>query len=129
MKFKDNEAIYMQIADLVCENILEGKLPTGAKIPSVRDMAIELQVNPNTVMRSYDILQNREIIFNKRGMGLFVSENAQQIIRTDKRQSFLKIRLPELFKEMKLLEISSTELINLYEEYNTNLKPNHNENQ
>jgi len=127
MKFKDNEAIYIQIADLVCENILEGKLPMGEKIPSVRDLAIQLQVNPNTVMRSYDTLQNREIIFNKRGLGFFVSENAQQIIRTGKRQSFLKIRLPELFKEMKLLEISSAELINLYQEYNANLKPNHNE--
>ncbi|HEV2355272.1 MAG TPA: GntR family transcriptional regulator, partial [Puia sp.] len=73
MEFRDNEAIYLQIAGLVCENILTGKWLPGEKILSVRDLAVELEVNPNTVMRSYELLQEQGIVFNKRGQGLFVA--------------------------------------------------------
>ena len=77
MEFRDNEAIYLQIAALVSDNILLGKWPGEQKIPSVRDLAVELEVNPNTVMRSYEFLQNQGIIYNKRGLGLFVAPDGR----------------------------------------------------
>ena len=62
MEFRTNEAIYLQIAAYVSENILLGKWLPEQKIPSVRDMAVELEVNPNTVMRAYELLQTLEVL-------------------------------------------------------------------
>lgn len=132
MDFKENEAIYLQIAKYVGEEILAGKWVVEDKIFSVRDLAIKLQVNPNTVMRSYDYLQNREIIYNKRGIGFFVSPGAVTKIKDDKKRSFLKEELPVLFKTMKLLNIDLDEVRQLYEQFKSgsyNHQSNKNENQ
>lgn len=69
MDFKDTQAIYMQIADFVCDNIVSGKWSGDGRIPSVRELGMQLEVNPNTVMRAYEWLENRQIIYNKRGIG------------------------------------------------------------
>ncbi len=76
MQFKDSQAIYLQIADYVCEKILLKEWKAHEKIPSVREMAVLLEVNPNTVMRTYDFLQQQDIVYNQRGIGFFVTENA-----------------------------------------------------
>jgi len=89
MEFRDNEAIYMQIANNVSENILLGKWKSEDKILSVRDMAVEMQVNPNTVIRTYELLENQNIIYTKRGLGFFVSPDAVERIRKFKRERFL----------------------------------------
>ncbi len=65
MNFNEKQAIYLQIASIVCDTILEGKWKVD-KIPSVRELAVDLQVNPNTVMRAYDHLQQEQILMNKR---------------------------------------------------------------
>ena len=70
MDFRENPAIYIQIAEYVCEQILLKKWNLGDKIISIRDLAINMEVNPNTVQRAYDFLQQREIITNKRGIGI-----------------------------------------------------------
>jgi GntR family transcriptional regulator len=78
MEFGDNNAIYLQIADHFCENILLQKWNPGDRIPSVREMAVSIEVNPNTVMRTFNYLQDKGIIFNKRGIGYFVTEDGFQ---------------------------------------------------
>jgi DNA-binding transcriptional regulator YhcF (GntR family) len=115
MNFKDKEPIYIQIADFVSEHISLAKWLPEEKIPSVRDLAGDLQVNPNTVMRAYEYLQNQEIIFNKRGLGLFVNINAVEIINGLRREKFLQQELPILFKSLFLLDIDLEELKNRYE--------------
>lgn len=115
MNFKDKEPIYIQIADFVTEHISLAKWLPEEKIPSVRDLAGDLQVNPNTVMRAYEYLQNQEIIFNKRGLGLFVNINAVEIINGLRREKFLQQELPILFKSLFLLDIDLEELKNRYE--------------
>jgi GntR family transcriptional regulator len=117
MEFKSNEAIYIQIAHYVIEQILLDKWVSDSKILSVRDLAIELQVNPNTVMRSYEYLQNKEIIYNKRGIGFFVSMDAIKRIMQEKRESFLKEELPALFKSMALLNVSIGEITAEYQKF------------
>jgi len=72
MEFRDKQAIYLQISEYVCEQILLNKWLVGEKISSIRDLAVAMQVNPNTVQRAYDFLQQQEIITNKRGVGYFV---------------------------------------------------------
>jgi DNA-binding transcriptional regulator YhcF (GntR family) len=115
MNFKDKEPIYIQIADFVTEHISLAKWLPEEKIPSVRDLAGDLQVNPNTVMRAYEYLQNQEIIFNKRGLGLFVNTNAVEIINGLRREKFLQQELPIFFKSLFLLDIDLEELKNRYE--------------
>ncbi len=119
MEFKDNEAIYLQIAAFVSDQILMGKWPGGQKIPSVRDMAVELEVNPNTVMRSYEFLQGLEIIYNKRGLGLFVAEDGFDKVKAYRKENFVRQNLPELFKNMYLLGISIDEISLQYQHFQT----------
>lgn len=115
MEFRDNEAIYLQIAAYVSENILLEKWPEEHKIPSVRDLAVELQVNPNTVMRTYEFLQNKEIIYNKRGIGFFVAPTAVKKVKEYRKDRFLQQDLPEFFRNIYLLDISLEEIQKRFE--------------
>ena len=117
MEFKDNEAIYLQIAAFVCENILTGKWTAGQKILSVRDLAVELEVNPNTVMRSYEFLQGLEIVYNKRGLGLFVADDGFDKVKAYRKQQFVEENLPDFFKNIFLLDISIDEVRRQYQDF------------
>jgi len=110
MEFINNKGIFLQIADNISEKVMEGKYPPGEKIPSVRDLAAEIGVNPNTVMRTYGELQTRGIIENKRGVGYFVSDEAVKIIRQWKRKEFFENDLPLIVRQTKMLDISLGEL-------------------
>ena len=115
MEFREQQPIYLQIGDHICDNILRGTWREGDRIPSVRELAIAIEVNPNTVMRSYGFLQDLGIIFNKRGIGYFVSERAYGLTKEFKRESFMGHDLPRLFKTMDLLGITLDELRELYD--------------
>ena len=117
MEFKNNEAIYLQIAAFVCDNILTGKWTAGQKILSVRDLAVELEVNPNTVMRSYEFLQAQEIVYNKRGLGLFVAGDGFEKVKAYRKQSFVQQNLPEFFKNIYLLDIAIDDIRQQYEDF------------
>ena len=114
MQFQSDKPIYLQIIDIVMEKILKDEWQVGEKILSVRDFASSVEVNPNTVMRAYDKLQQDEIIFNKRGLGLFVADNAVQIILKEKKENFIQVEAPKFFQTAKLLKITEEELIELY---------------
>jgi GntR family transcriptional regulator len=115
MEFRENEAIYLQIAAYVSERILLGKWPGDEKIPSVRELAVELEVNPNTVVRAYEFLQNKEVIYNKRGIGFYTAEDAIKKIKVYRKERFLGLELPELFRNIYLLDITMEELVKRYE--------------
>ena len=117
MDFRDKQAIYLQIADYVSEQVLLGRWPVGEKIPSVRDLAAELEVNPNTVMRTYDFLNQQGIIANKRGIGYFPDEESHNRIKAYRREQFLENDLPALFKNMYLLGIELPELETRYQQF------------
>ena len=110
MEFKNSKGIFLQIADSISEKVMEGIYPPGEKIPSVRDLATEMGVNPNTVMRTYSELQARGIIDNKRGVGYYVSSEAMDIIHQWKRKEFLEIELPLIVRQTKMLSITFAEL-------------------
>ena len=115
MEFRDNEAIYLQIAAYMSENILLSKWHIDDKIPSVRDLAVDLQVNPNTVMRTYEYLQNQGIIYNKRGLGFFVAPEAVKRIKAHRKERFLQQDLPEFFRSIYLLDITLDEIQKKFE--------------
>jgi len=117
MEFVDTQAIYQQVADHVCEMILKGSWPEGERIPSVREMAVELQVNPNTVNKGYAYLQDRELIHNQRGIGYFVSESAVERTREIKREEFFRDQLPRVFRTMRLLDITMDDIAERFAAY------------
>ncbi|MEM6764864.1 MAG: GntR family transcriptional regulator [Bacteroidota bacterium] len=117
MEFKQKQAIYIQIADYICENILATRWKAGEKILSVRELATNIQVNPNTVMRTYSFLQEQGIIFNKRGIGYFVAEDALEKTREIRKSDFVDQYLPFLFKTMDLIGLSLEDLQTFYHTY------------
>lgn len=110
MEFDNNKSIFLQIAETINEKVVSGAYPAGEKIPSVREMAADLGVNPNTVMRTYSELQASGIIENKRGVGYFVNRNAPKLILERKRTEFFKKVLPEFLRQASLLGITSSDL-------------------
>ena len=117
MEFQKKDAIYLQIVEKICENILEKRWQEGEKIPSVRELAVDIEVNPNTIMRSYTYLQDMGIIFMKRGIGYFVSDNAYQEIIKIMKEDFIKHDLPRFFKTIDLLKLDFEELKKRYAKY------------
>ncbi len=118
MTFKDNDkAIYLQIADGICDSVLAGSLNPGDRIPSVRDYAARMGVNANTVMRSYDYLDQKGIIFNKRGIGFFISPDAFENIRRERRDTFFNVEADTYFQRMAAIGLTPDEVAALYSEY------------
>ena len=110
MEFSEPKGIYLQIADRMRERILRGEWKTGERIPSIRELAIELGVNPNTVTRSYQKLLDRELISNQRGRGYFVSETAAERALQEMREEFMRDELPRIVGAMRLLGIGMEEI-------------------
>lgn len=117
MTFKENKPIYLQIADRIMDEILQHVYEEEGRVLSVREYAGVVEVNANTVVRTYDYLQNQGIIYNKRGLGYFVSPGAAQKIVALRKETFLQQVLPDVFKEMYLLHISMETLAEMYETY------------
>ena len=108
MEFNSNRSIYLQICDAICEQILSGTLKPDERIPSVREYGAEIGVNPNTIMRSYEKLTSDGIIYNRRGIGYFISPDALETVLEAQRKDFLENELPQILKRMKLLGLDSS---------------------
>ncbi len=106
MDFKQQKAIYLQIAERLCDDILTGVYPEAERLPSVREYAAQMEVNVNTLVRSYDWLQQNEVIYQRRGLGYFVAEGARKVISVMRRQEFFHEQLPTLFRTMHTLGIT-----------------------
>jgi GntR family transcriptional regulator len=112
MPFNNEKAIFLQIADRLSDEILAGVYQAFDRIPSVREYAAKLGVNANTAVKAYDQLAQEGVIYNKRGLGYFVAEDAQRHIKQTRRTVFLKEKLPELVRQMKLLDLTWEDLKN-----------------
>jgi GntR family transcriptional regulator len=117
MDFKDSPAIYIQIAEYVCEQILLKKWRLGDRITSIRDLAVMMEVNPNTVQRAYDFLQQKEIIINKRGIGYFTEDDAQERIMAFRKEQFMENELPVFMRNIYLLKIDFKDIRARFEEF------------
>jgi len=117
MEFKENPAIYIQIAEYVCEQILLKKWKLGEKIISIRDLAVNMEVNPNTVQRAYDFLQQRDIITNKRGVGYFTEDDAMDRILSFRREQFIENELPVFMRNIYLLKIDFKEIKLMFDQF------------
>ena len=103
MEFSEPKGIYLQIADQIRERVVKGDWRGGERIPSIRELAVELGVNPNTVTRSYRSLLARGIIANQRGRGYFVSGDAKERALREMREEFVRDDLPRIIRTMRLV--------------------------
>ena len=110
MEFREPKGIYLQIADQIRERILRGEWKAGQRIPSIRELAVELGVNPNTVTKSYQKLLERELISNQRGRGYFVGEHAAELALNEMKEEFMRNELPRVIGSMRLLGIGVEEI-------------------
>lgn len=117
MDFRENPAIYIQIAEYVCEQILLRRWKLGDKLVSIRELAMSMEVNPNTVQRAYDFLQQRDIIANSRGIGYFIEDSALERIVAFRREQFMENELPVFMKTIYLLQIDFKDLQKQYEQF------------
>ena len=107
MIFNSDKPIFLQMADRLCDEILADKYKDDDRIPSVREYAVLLEVNTNTAVKAYDELARANIIYNKRGLGYFVTKGAKKQI--------MKEKLPELFRQMQLLGITLEDVKDAYD--------------
>ena len=117
MNFKDNKAIYLQIADRIGDQIIAGSLTPDGKVPSVRELAAEIEVNANTVARTYDHLQQNGIIYTKRGLGYFVCPDAKEKIVNLRRRQLMQGEMDYFMGQLKAVGITPDELRQLYSDY------------
>jgi GntR family transcriptional regulator len=103
MKFSQPKGIYQQIAEQLRDRILAGEWHEGERIPSVRELAAAIGVNPNTVTKCYQTLLDRKIIENQRGLGYFVAAEAKRRIVEEMRKEFVRDELPRAFRTMRVL--------------------------
>lgn len=117
MIFKERQSIYLQIAERIADEILAGTYVPGSRVPSVREYAVMIEVNLNTVMRSYDTLQSWGILDMRRGLGYFVADDAVNTILARRLEAFKSTQAAEFFETARTLGITPQELSELYSKY------------
>lgn len=116
MIFSKEKAIYIQIYERLGDEIITGKYADNDHIPGMREYAALLEVNINTVIKSYNMLETRGMIYYKRGLGAFVTPGAAEMVKEERRREFLDKRLPELFSDMRLLGITIDDVVKEWEQ-------------
>ena len=129
MEIRDNgQAIYLQIADYVCNKILLRQWLPEEKIPSVRELAVQISVNPNMVARGYEFLKNNGIIIDKRGIGYFVEKRGLEQAKKFRQEDFFQNELPVFFNTLYTLGIELNDLHQKFEDFKQQINQKENEN-
>ncbi len=116
IEFETNTPIYLQISEMIREAILAGDFKEGEAIPSVRQISVEQNLNPQTVLNATQILINEELIEKKRGLGLYVQKGAREKLQRDERRVFREAEVPKLVTRARLLGFSRSELLQIIEQ-------------
>lgn len=121
-EFNDRSPIYLQIMDLIKMDIVTGKLKSNDKLPSVREMATNLNVNPNTLQRSYQELERLGIVYTQRGTGTFMREGKNMV--EDLKKEMAKEVIDSFILRMKSLGFTSSEIIKSVSQETMEVKQN-----
>ena len=116
--FNNDKPIFQQMADRLCDEILIRTYQDDDRIPSVREYAVMLEVNTNTAVKAYEQLSRENIIYNKRGLGYYVTPGAREQILKQRRKVFLEQQLPELFRQMNLLGLGIEDVVGTWQHLN-----------
>ncbi|WP_334179865.1 GntR family transcriptional regulator [Pseudoxanthomonas sp.] len=111
IQWSDGAPIYRQLKDRVIAMMLDGILKPGDALPSVRQVAAEYQLNPITVSRAYQELADEALVEKRRGLGMFVTEEAAKKLRGSERERFLTEEWPVVAERIERLGLSIEELL------------------
>ena len=110
-QWNPDKPIYLQLYQQVITRILDGYIKEGEALPSVRKVAAEYQLNPITISKAYQMLQDEKVVEKQRGKGLFVMPGAQGLMLDRERESFLSHQWPEIVKQITRLKLSPEQLL------------------
>lgn len=111
MEFNDNRPIYKQIIDYCYARIMSGEWAPESRIPSTKDLSVTLAVNNRTVLKAYDDMHALGVIYQKRGLGYFVTAGAGSIILESRRHDFFTEVLPEMARQMEMLRLKASDVL------------------
>lgn len=120
LDWNDAQPIYRQLRDRVAAMMLDGDLREGDSLPSVRQVAADLRVNPLTVLKSYQGLVDEQLIEKRRGLGMFVRLGARQLLLQDERDRFLNNEWPRVVETIQRLGLDPKVLLSAA---NSNKRP------
>ena len=115
MIYQNERAIYVRIAERICDDILSGKYAEEERVPSVRELAAEYEVNTNTALRAFDILQRDGILAQQRGLGMLVERGARRRIRAARRKAFMEHDMPDFFRRLRLLGMTIDDVVEAWQ--------------
>lgn len=110
-RWDDNQPIYWQLREKTVAAIIDGSLREGEPLPSVRQVAVDFQINPLTVSKAYQSLVDDELVEKRRGVGMFVKEGARRQLLASERKHFLEQEWPRLSQRIEKLGLSIEELL------------------
>lgn len=110
-EWNDSQPIYRQLRDRVVAMILDGVLKEGDPLPSVRNVAAEYRVNPLTVLKSYQHLVDEHLVEKKRGLGMFITAGARNLLLQAEREKFLAEQWPRVYATIQRLGLTAEELL------------------
>lgn len=110
-EWNDTTPIYVQLRERVLAQILDGAIKPGEPLPSVRQVAGELAINPLTVSKAYQTLADDGLVEKRRGIGLYVADGADRELRARERERFLKEEWPDIVARMHRLELDPATLL------------------
>jgi GntR family transcriptional regulator len=116
IQWDQESPIYIQLYKLIVKQILDGALVEGEALPSVRNVAAEFQLNPITISKAYQLLQDQQFVEKQRGIGLFILPGAKEKILEKERDEFLTHEWPKTISKIERLQLSLEQLLSNYKE-------------
>ena len=117
LELNDHEPIFIQISKAIEDEILCDSIKEGMQVPSTTELSKFYKINPATVLKGVNILVDKEILFKKRGIGMFVSKGAKEIIKNGRKENFKEVYLKDLIGEAKKLSITKEELLDMISDF------------
>ena len=117
LELNDHEPIFIQISIAIEDEILCDSIKEGKQVPSTTELSKFYKINPATVLKGVNILVDKEILFKKRGIGMFVSKGAKEIIKNGRKENFKEVYLKDLIGEAKKLGITKEELLDMISDF------------
>ena len=117
LELNDHEPIFIQISKAIEDEILCDSIKEGMQVPSTTELSKFYKINPATVLKGVNILVDKEILFKKRGIGMFVSKGAKEIIKNGRKENFKEVYLKDLISEAKKLGITKEELLDMISDF------------
>lgn len=111
LEWKEDQPIYRQLRDKVAAQILTGSLKEGESLPSVRNVAVDLRINPLTASRAYQELVDEALVEKRRGLGMFIVKGARSKLLTLEKKRFLENEWPDISARILALGLSAKDLL------------------